>query len=275
MKKLALLSAGFIALAISANAAPAWVLGEGAVTVTDAAGTFASFTSLPAPSATDMAAGKTAFLIDGSAATLHGGSAMVPAPFIDGSPETNYPANLPNDGYTGIIPCLSMGIDLGGTVDVGSVIVYAYNSDVDERSVAPFSVWTTTDATPSATGTWTMVIDYTDPTILGGNDWYTADPVDDVPTIDANFWDSHVAVLNGGAMACADDTGVALASGITGIRVDVIRAGTAGSLRNPLNTGSNVQAIGSPFIAEIDILNLTDTAAYYTAPSSVSDWMLL
>ena len=274
MKKLALLSAGFIALAVSASAAPAWIAGEGAVTVTDAAGTFASFTTLPAPSATDMAAGKTAFLIDGSNATLHGGSAMTTAPFLDGAPEANYPANLPNDGYTGITPCLSMGIDLAGTVDVGSVIVFAYNGDVDERSVAPFSVWTTTDATPSSTGNWTKIIDYTTPAILGGNDWYTSDPVDDVPTIGTGFWDNHTATFNGGAMACADSDSAPLAAGITGIRVDVIRAGTSGTLRNPLNTGSNVQAIGSPFIAEIDVLNMTDTQAFYNPPSAVENWIM-
>lgn len=279
MKKV-LLGLGVLALASSVLAAPAIVVvTQGVAPSDDAALAFAAmpkqappaaFEAFPPPSSTDLINGNAGFQID--ARTNHGGGAFDLAALTNGAAAVAYPGQLPAD-FPGVnTPAISIGYALGGPTDIGSVVVYAYNwngGTPDVRGLAPFAVYTTTDATPSAGGTWTEVLGYTAPSGIppANVQFYTGNTV-------PGDWAPYAPAGHAGAIAVADDTGGLLATAVTGVRVDIYCSGFGNTFRNAENTGGDVQAVTSPFLAEIDVLNLAATQAFFTPGASVQNWNL-
>jgi len=268
MKLAAIVTISIMVLPLAVFSAPVVALVDQGMTSTDDAATaFTNMVTLPSPSSTDMINGNAGFQVDSR--TNHAGGAMTLAAFTDGAPTVAYPGQLPAD-YPGVgVPAVSIGYALGSAVDIGSVLVYAYNwnggNPPDIRGIAPFAVYTTTDATVNAGSTWTLVVDYTDISGIGPANMLVF--TGDTPPAD---WTPYHPVGKGGAICIANNIGgAALASAVTGVRVDVYCAGFGDQLRNADNTGADVQAVSSPFLAEIDVLSVADTQAFY---SSVNDW---
>jgi hypothetical protein len=213
---------------------------------------WAELTVIPPPSSTDLIHGNVGTMI--GSYTAHNGSALDLAAFTDGEGDTAYPGQLPADGSEDGVAnhCLQIFYDLGGATDVGSVVLYGFNynndNEGDVRAIITADVYTTTDPTPSAGGTWTQLVQYAH---------------SDAAPLSKTWEDTNS--YRGVAELIADDASGVMATGATGIRFDISHSGFGNELRAPDTFGVGVEAITSPFIAEIDVLPPT---------SAVNDWTL-
>lgn len=216
---------------------------------------WAEMTVIPAPSASDMVNGVTATQI--GTETNHSGGAFDFAALTDGQGETAYPGQLPadhgEDGADNV--AISMFWPVSGTV--GAVVAYCfnYNNDTegDVRAIPVVDVYTTTDATPTAGGTWTLLN-------TGGHLHTNAAPL-------SKTW-GDTNDNRGCAIVVADQGGAALGTGLTGIRVDFFPSGFANGLRDSTQFGVGVEAVSTPFIAEVDVLATSPIS------SGVNDWTM-
>lgn len=263
-----LLSGAFVGMTVMAPAAAILAVAEGVddtnygTSGPGAAGddTFNSdLEIIPPPSDSDLINGLTATQVGGPWNNHDNSGVLDFAAFVNGNGDTAYPGQLPADqGEGNYDPVADFFFDLGGATDIGAVIFYGYNynndAEGDIRAVIIANVYTTTDATPTAGGNWDVLYEYGPPT---------------APPLELDW--TETSVYRGVALAIVDDEDEILAADITGIRFEIFASGFGNQLRDPATVGSGVEAVTSPFIAEIDVLA---PGEFEFNPNTVGDWTL-
>ncbi len=272
MKKCTLITFGFGLVATAAFSAPAIVLVDGGTTGSDSSSTaFGDLSVVPAPSNTDLAQGGGVVLSETSGRSVHDFSGLIsPAVFFDGVDSVAYPANLPADFSEDVgnpsVPSAIFQVDFPSATDVGSVVSYAYNwngGTPDVRGLAPISVEISTDNGSN----FNEILAYQPPQGVGPD---FLDFLDDSESPGSSIVAGDFAV----AVVISDDTSTTLASSVTNIRISVWPSGFGSDYRSALNDLIGIEAVTSPFIAEIDVLSPSDTALFYSGNASVTDWTI-
>ncbi|MCX7018816.1 MAG: hypothetical protein WCK47_07940 [bacterium] len=207
------------------------------------------YTQVPVLSSTDPLNGKLAMQIDSRLNYL--GTSITLANFTNGLADldiTQVPADYPGQAT----PAVSMFWDIrigSDNVNLNEVRLYNGNGgDQDVRTYPNCDVYVTSAVPPVSAGLWTKV---------AANARAFAPPAN----ADYGFQMPGGAGPWFGGIQIKDNVGGRIASGVTGLRVDVYAGGFGLDVRDPVGTDGAVQC---PFISEID--------AEFISAAAVGEW---